>query len=64
MGLVYSHLNLRSKSIVVPFGRKKSWKSRDILRCETKAMKQLEREMKESVLKEREVWVEFSGWSL
>lgn len=45
---------------MVPFGRKRNWKSIQTLRCETKAMKELEREMKESVLKEREV----CGWSL
>ena len=47
----------RSKSIVVPFGCKKSWKSMQTQRHEAKAMKKLEKEMKESVLQAREVCV-------
>lgn len=62
-------MHVRSKSIVVPFGNKRSWKSMQALKCEAKAMKELEREMKEAVQKEREVrtvylWVELNigGW--
>lgn len=45
----------RSQSIVVPFGRKSSWKTKQIARCEAKAMKELEKEMREKVHQEREV---------
>lgn len=49
--------SLRSQSIVVPFGRKSSWKQKQVVRLETKAMKELERTMKETVQKEKEVCV-------
>lgn len=39
----------------MPFGRKTSWKSKQIVRCECKAMKELERQLKDSIQKEREV---------
>jgi hypothetical protein len=37
------------------FGRKTSWKSKQIARSEKKAMKELERTVKEALQKEREV---------
>lgn len=60
--LVSDSVPLRSQSIVVPFGRKSSWKSKQRVRSETKAMKELEKGMKERVDQEREVaigyWIE------
>lgn len=45
----------RCKGRVVLFGRKKSWKTMQMERQEAKAMKQLQREMREAVEKEKEV---------
>ena len=40
---------------MAPFGRKTSWRKKQLARCEAKAMKELEKEMKETVQREREV---------
>lgn len=53
--------SFRSQSIVVPFGRKSSWKTKQILRHEAKATKELEKEMKEAAQKEREACNENNG---
>ena len=55
--------SFRSQSIVVPFGCKTSWKSKQIARSEAKAMKALEKEVKEAVQKEREVGMQQILWS-
>ena len=40
---------------MVPFGRKMSWKKRQVARCEARAIKELEKGMKEAAQKEKEV---------
>ena len=41
--------------MVASFGRKKSWKTIQVERCEAKAMKELQKELREAAQKEREV---------
>lgn len=40
---------------MAPFGCKSSWKKKQLARCEAKAVKELEKEIKETVRREREV---------
>lgn len=50
----------RSRSRVVASGLQKSWKSRQVERCEAKAIKELEKELRETAQKEKEVFSLFN----